>query len=113
MDFEKLFKELKGDILTLVKDKFGEEGQNIKNDVSEFFESAKAKLKRWTEMFASGVITKDEYGLLMKSQKDLVIMTTLHKAGISKIKLGHFKNTVINLIMDKVNTVVNPDDSDE
>ena len=108
MDFEKLFKELKGDILTLVKEKFGEEGQSIKNDVSEFFEGAKDKLKRWTQMFASGVITKGEYELLMKSQKDLVIMTTLHKAGISK--LGHFKNTVINLIMDKVNTVLNPDD---
>ncbi|MEM7186592.1 MAG: hypothetical protein AAF466_08030 [Bacteroidota bacterium] len=106
MDFEKLFKELKGDIINLVKDKFGEEGQSIKNDVSEFFDSAKAKLKRWTEMFASGVITKGEYELLMKSQKDLVIMTTLHKAGISKINLGQFKNTVINLIMKKVDEVV-------
>ncbi len=106
MDFEQLFKDLKSDVLALVKDKFGEEGQNIKNDVAEFFDQAKAKLKRWTEMLAAGVITKDEYELLLKSQKDLVIMKTLNKAGISKIKLGHFKNSVIKLIIKKVLLVI-------
>lgn len=102
MDFEKIFKELKSELLDLVKDKFGEEGQNIKDDISAFFDSAKEKLKRWTKLFADGVITQEEYKLLLKSQKDLVIMKTLHKAGISAISLGHFKNTVIQMIVDKV-----------
>ena len=53
-------------------------------------------------MFANGVITREEYELLLKSQKDLVIMKTLHKAGISSISLGHFKNSVIQMIVDKV-----------
>jgi len=106
MDFEKVFKDLKNELMDLVKDKFGEEGQNIKNDISDFFDAAKEKLRRWTEMLASGVITKEEYLLLLKSQKDLVIMKTLHKAGVSNIKLGHFKNNVINLIVSKVVTEI-------
>ena len=106
MDFEKIFKELKDELLNMVKDKFGEEGQNIKDDISEFFDSAKEKLKRWTEMFAGGVITREEYELLLKSQKDLVIMKTLHKAGVSAISLGHFKNAVINMIVDKVSGAI-------
>jgi len=106
MDFEKTFKELKTDILGLVKEKFGEEGNNIKDDVSQFLEGAKVKLERWTRMLASGVITLEEYELLMKSQKDLVIMTALHKAGISNIRLGHFKNSVIKLIANKVKPLI-------
>lgn len=106
MDFEKLFKDLKNELLSMVKDKFGEEGQSIKNDVSQFFDDSKEKLKRWTGMFANGVITKGEYELLLKSQKDLVVMTALHKAGISKIKLGHFKNAVIKMIVSKVTLLV-------
>jgi len=102
MDFEKLFKDLKNDILSLVKDRFGEEGKTIKKDISDFFDASKDKLKRWTEMLANGVITPGEYELLMKSQKDLVVMTALHKAGISKIRIGHFKNAVIKLILNKV-----------
>ena len=107
MDFEKIFKELKEELLSLVKDKFDEESQSIKNDISAFFDSAKEKLKRWRQLFADGTITKDEYELLLKSQKDLVIMKTLHKAGISAISLGHFKNAVIDMIVKKVSGVIN------
>jgi len=106
MDFAKVFKELKSDILGLVKEKFGEEGNNIKDDVSKFLDGSKEKLERWTGMLARGVITLEEYKLLMKSQKDLVIMTALHKAGISNIRLGHFKNAVIKLIADKVKPLI-------
>ncbi|MEL6811904.1 MAG: hypothetical protein AAFP76_11260 [Bacteroidota bacterium] len=106
MDFEKLFKELKNDVLNLIKDKFGQEGENIKDDVTLFFNSSKAKLKRWTELLATGVISAEEYELLLKSQKDLVVMTSLHKAGVSSIKLGHFKNSVIKLILGKVTVLV-------
>jgi len=101
MDFEKLFKELKSDVLSLIKDKFSKEGDAIKGDVATFFDQSKEKLKRWTLLLSQGVITKEEYELLLLSQKDLVIMETLYKAGISKIKLGHFKNTVIKLILRK------------
>ncbi len=107
MDFEKIFKDLKDELLSMVKDKFDEESQSVKNDISAFFDSAKEKLKRWTELFVDGVITREEFELLLKSQKDLVIMKTLHKAGISAISLGHFKNAVISMIVDKVSGVIN------
>tara|TARA_B100000508_G_C11421488_1_gene258577 strand:- start:329 stop:655 length:327 start_codon:yes stop_codon:yes gene_type:complete len=101
MDFEKLFKELKEEVTALVKEKFNKENDAIKNDIAIFFDQSKEKLKRWTTLLASGIITKEEYELLLQSQKDLVIMQTLYKAGISKIKLGHFKNKVIKLIVHK------------
>ena len=75
--FEKLFKNL-GQVLALAKNKFDKERQNITQDVSLFLINQKTNwniglncwrrsLQRW-------------YKLLLLSQKDLVIMHTLHKA---------------------------------
>jgi len=39
---------------------------------------------------------------LVKSQKDLLFMKALNKAGVSKISLGHFKNKVVKTIIDVI-----------
>ena len=102
MDFEKLLKELKADIVAEAKEKFGEEGKIIVSDMQEYLDSSKDKLKKWSNLFVAGHIDKDELAWLLKSQKDLLTMRGLVKLGVNKIKLGHFKNKVINIVFTKL-----------
>lgn len=101
MDFEIFFKSLKTDLLDLIKERFQLESKEIKDEALAFLEGSRSKLQRWTLLLAEGVITQAEYEVLLSSLKDLMVMTALYRAGVSKIKLGHFKNAVIKLIMNK------------
>jgi len=99
MDFNTLFKDLKDEIVTLAKDKFGNQGTAIVQDLEAYLEHSKVKLKRWTLLFAEGKIDKEELTWLLQSQKDLLALRALNKAGISKISLGHFKNKIIGALI--------------
>jgi len=102
MDFDKLLKELKEEIVADAKDKFGEEGKLIVDDLKDYLRSSEEKLKKWAKLFIAGAIDKDELAWLLKSQKDLLVMKALVKAGINKIKAGHYKNRVISIVLNKV-----------
>ena len=104
MDFKELFATIKVDILDLFKDRFDQEGTQIKKDIDLFLENSKEKLERWTVLLSQKAITPKEYELLLQSQKDLLIIESLQKAGISKIKIGLFKNAAIKIIVTKAIT---------
>ena len=102
MDITALLKEIKTEIVSLVKDRFNKESKAITNEITLFLNQSKTKLERWTSLLAQGEITPAEFEILLQSQKDLIEMKALHKAGITGIQLGHFKNTVIKLIFNKI-----------
>ena len=102
MNFEDLFNDLKEEIITEAKEKFGEQGKDIIVDMEEYLTHSKEKLKKWTLLFADGNIDKEELAWLLQSQKDLLILKTLQNAGISKISIGHFKNKVIDSVFTKI-----------
>lgn len=106
MESEKLFKELKLEISEMVKDKFGEESTVVRNEVATFVDESKEKLERWMLLFANGHISKDELELLLSSQKDLFVMQSLYRTGVSKISLGHFKNRVVGVVFTKIVTYI-------
>ncbi|WP_452603173.1 hypothetical protein [Pontimicrobium sp. MEBiC06410] len=106
MDFEALLKELKASILGLFGEKWDDLKKESKKDVEQFLAESKVKLERWTKLLANGDITLDDFEWLLKSQKDVLLMKALHKAGVSKISLGHFKNKIIKTIVDTVKTIV-------
>ncbi len=108
MDFEALLKELKTSLLELFGEKWKDLKDESKKDVEQFLKESKEKLERWTTLLANGDITLDDYEWLVKSQKDLLLMKALHKAGVSKISLGHFKNKIIKTILNVVKSVILP-----
>ena len=107
MNFEELFNDLKEEIITEAKEKFGEQGKNIIADMEEYLAHSKEKLKKWTLLFAEGNIDKEELAWLLQSQKDLLILKTLQNAGVSKISIGHFKNKVIDSVFTKILELAN------
>ncbi len=106
MDFEKLLKELKEEIVAEATDKFGDEGKLIVDDMKEYLKNSEEKLKKWSGLFIAGAIDKNELEWLLKSQKDLLVMQALVKAGVNKIKAGHFKNRVITIVLNKLVSLV-------
>lgn len=108
MDFEKLLTELKKEIVSEAKEKFGSEGKVIVSDLKAYLESSKAKLKKWSLLFAQGDIDKKELEWLLKSQKDLLTMKGLVKIGVNKIKAGHFKSKIIGIVFAKLVGAVTP-----
>ena len=97
---DQFIKELIQELTLLVKAKYGQESKAIKNDITEFIESSSDKLYRWYTLLESEKLTLEEFALLVRSQKDLFIIQSLHKAGVSRISLGHFKNSIVSVIIN-------------
>ena len=95
-----LIKELKEAILSLVKEKYDMQSKNIEKDVEIFLKDSKDRLLRWTQLLANKQLTKEEYALLLTAQKDQFVIETLYQAGISKISLGHLKNSIVDIIIN-------------
>jgi len=102
MNFEQLFKELKEETVAMAKDRFGNQADNVVSDMKNYFDHSRDKLEKWTELFAERKIDKDELTWLVKSQKDLLTLKTLHTAGVNKIALGHFKNKIMTTVLQKL-----------
>ncbi|NJM79854.1 MAG: hypothetical protein HC854_09990 [Flavobacterium sp.] len=102
MDIEKLIKELKDSLLTLLGDRYKEIRPEVEKDIKDFIKQSEDKLKRWILLLAEGSITKDEFEWLLKSQKDLLALKTIQASGLSKIKANNIKNSIIKTIFDVV-----------
>ncbi|MCO6161705.1 hypothetical protein [Flavobacterium sp. NRK F7] len=102
MDIEKLIKELKEALLTLLGNKYKEFKPEIQKDITVFLKDSEEKLKRWIQLLAEDSITKEEFEWLLKSQKDLLTLKALQTVGISKIRLNNIKNSILKTIFDIV-----------
>jgi len=108
MDFKDLLKELKGNLLNLMGTKFDDLKDESKKDVQDFLKASKDKLERWTTLLTEGKITIEDYKWLVESQKDLVVLKGLYAAGVSKIKLGHLKNSILDTVIETAIGFVKP-----
>lgn len=102
MDIEKLIKDLKESLLTLLGDKHKEFRPEIEKEIKAFLKQSEDKLKRWILLYADASLTKDEFEWLLKSQKDLLTLKTIQAAGLSKIRVNNLKNSIIKTIFDIV-----------
>ncbi|CAM1359837.1 conserved hypothetical protein [Tenacibaculum sediminilitoris] len=106
MDFEKILQELKNTLTSLFNNKYSEFSKESKKDIELFLNESKDKLERWTSLLAQEKLTLDDFEWLVKSQKDLFQLKALQAAGISAISLGHFKNKIINTIIETIKSLV-------
>lgn len=102
MDIEKLLKELKNQLISVLGDKYKEFKPEIQKDITDFLNKSKEKLERWALLLASSSITLEEFEWLLKSQQDLIALKALQGAGLSKIKINNIKNTIIKTVFQTV-----------
>jgi hypothetical protein len=102
MDFEKIFNELKEEVVSMAKDKFGNQGSEVVADMKTYLDKSKDKLEKWGVLLAKGEIDIDEFTWLVKSQKNLLVLKTLEAVGVNQIELGHFKNEILDKVLEKL-----------
>ena len=95
MDFEELLKQIKDELLKVLGESYADYKTESKKDVEAFLEASKEKLERWTKLLANTELTVKDYEWLLKSQKDILVLKALYQAGITKQRLGHLKNKII------------------
>ena len=98
MDIDKLLKEFKENVLTLIGTRLKEFKPELEKDLNDYIKNSREKLERWALLFVNGSITKDELEWLLKSQQDLILLKALQNAGISKIKLNNIKNDILKVV---------------
>lgn len=106
MNIDDILKEIKREVLALFSNNFKNLNGEYQKDLEYFLSLSEEKLKRWTVLLIEEKITKEEFEWLIKSQKELLILTSLNVAGISKIKLTNIKNQVINTIIKTILTSI-------
>ena len=99
MDFEELLKQIKDELLKVLGESYADYKTESKKDVEAFLEASKEKLERWTKLLANTELTVKDYEWLLKSQKDILVLKALYQAGITKQRLGHLKNKIIDKIL--------------
>ncbi len=102
IDLKELFDELKTGIAGIAKASFSKFTKEAKADGEALLKSMKEKLERWTKMLVDQTLTPDEFGFLVKSQKDIVQLSALHQAGLTLVRIDQFKSAVLNLVIDTV-----------
>lgn len=106
MNIDDTLKEIKSELLVLFSDNFKNLKSEYQKDLDYFLSLSEEKLKRWTILLIEEKITKEEFEWLIKSQKELLVLTSLSAAGLSKIKLTNIKNQAISLIIKTILTSI-------
>ena len=100
MDIDKLIAEIKTQLLELLKENYKDFVPELENDITNFLKQSKVKLERWTLLLVDKSLTQDDFEWLVKSQKNLLVLSALQTAGLSKIKLNNLKNAIIKVIIN-------------
>jgi hypothetical protein len=74
-------------------------------DGTAFVDKAKADLERWSQLLASGALSKDDFAWLVQGKKDLAQLEALEQAGLSLAHLEEFRNALVGLVIDTAFTV--------
>lgn len=70
------------------------------SDGTAFVEKIKVDLERWSQLLASGALSKDDFAWLVQGKKDLAEMEALEHAGLALARPDHFRTDLVNLVVD-------------
>src|SRR5215210_5989321 len=99
-DFKELYKEIEQQIVSLAESTVSNYKEEAIKDAKQILADMKADLIRWTDLLALGQIKINEFEWLVNSDKELVKMKALEKAGLAAARTSAFGLTVMNLIID-------------
>ncbi|MFN0276725.1 MAG: hypothetical protein ACKVPJ_13340 [Chitinophagales bacterium] len=71
-------------------------------DTTRFLNESKNKFEKWAKLLLEKRLSIDEFEWLIQSQKDLLTMEALKQAGLAKIRIDQFKNSLLNLVTDVI-----------
>ena len=106
MHFDQLYQQLQCSAELLAKNTLQEFEKQAKADGQQVLEGLKANLQRWAEEVEAGALTKEDFAFLLQGEKSLDEMIALKQAGLAAIQVDTFKNSLINLIIGTLTSVI-------
>lgn len=105
-DFPQIFEQLKKDVVALAELTVKGYVKQAKDDGKKMLTQMKENLQRWTLQLSKGELTTQDFEWLVYSQKDLLLLEGLKQAGLASIRAEHFKNSVLNLVIDTIFNII-------
>jgi hypothetical protein len=99
-DFSHFLEELTAKLTELAEQQWMAYRDAAINDGTAFVEKIKADLERWSQLLASGALSKDDFAWLVQGKKDLAELEALEQAGLALARLDQFRTDLINLVVD-------------
>jgi hypothetical protein len=103
--FDKFLRLVKDGARELGKDLFKDFDKEALADARAFLKQSEDDLRQWTRQLSRKEMTKKEFNVLVKGQKDLAELAALTKAGIGLAKLERFRTKLIDLVVDSAFSV--------
>lgn len=97
--FNDFVNALKDGLQQLVAQSLNDYRDAAVRDGEAFLSKTAADLEHWTEEFAKGQLSKDDFEWLVKGQKDLAEMEALKQAGLTLVRLDQFRTSLLNLVI--------------
>ncbi len=101
-NYQDLFKEIEQQIISLAQSTVSNYRDEALQDAKQLIADIKSDLIRWTDLLADSKIKINEFEWLVNSNKELVKMKALEKAGLAATRINQFGMSVMNLIVDTV-----------
>lgn len=100
MDFDAYYAELQTELEKLVNQHFRKYRSAAQNDVTEYLRVSKGRLKDYTRLLETGILTADERDFLAQGLKENAILFSLKESGRSVIALKRFAEAVVGLSLE-------------
>lgn len=101
-DFDAFFEKLKAGAEGIARKEALEFALAAQKDSRAFLETFRGDLQRYTELAATGRITREEFEFLVMAKRDLAAMEALKQAGLAKIRIEKIKNGILELVISSV-----------
>jgi hypothetical protein len=99
-DFKEIYKGIEEQIISLAENTVSNYKDEAIKDAKQLLSDMKDDLERWTLLLANKQIKINEFEWLVNSDKELVKMKSLEKAGLAEARVSAFGHSVFNLIID-------------
>src|SRR5262245_2517710 len=99
-DFSRFLEELTAKLTELAEQRWMAYRDAAIRDGTAFVEKIKVDLERWSQLLASGALSKDDFAWLVQGKKDLAELEALEEAGLALARLDQFRTDLVNLVVD-------------
>lgn len=106
INFSEIFVQLKQGVIGLAKITVSQYLNDAKKDGNDLLLEMKDDLERWTQMLITSELSTKDFEWLVNSEKDSIKMSALMQAGLSAIRVDQFKNSILNLIVNTVFSMI-------
>ena len=107
-NYDQIVKEIGNNIVSLAETTVSNYKDAAIQDAEQIVADMSDDLKRWTALIADHQITTAEFEWLINSEKSMLALKGLEKAGLAAIRIEQFAGSVLNLIANVVLKYVVP-----